>query len=96
MTDTLWIAGTQEDTATVDLGILSTSQRSDPLLRTTSSTVNSLWAGKRNEKNERKKKRGPQAMDNGGRERKRRAQHGSLLPEGCGAAKRHTRDDGPL
>ncbi|RAK87428.1 hypothetical protein BO79DRAFT_238628 [Aspergillus costaricaensis CBS 115574] len=37
-------SGTQEDTATVDLGILSTSQRSDPLLRTTSSTVNSLWA----------------------------------------------------
>ncbi|RAH52402.1 hypothetical protein BO85DRAFT_463978 [Aspergillus piperis CBS 112811] len=37
-------SGTQEDTATVDLGILSTSQRSDPLLRTTNSTVNSLWA----------------------------------------------------
>ncbi|CAK96211.1 uncharacterized protein An01g13420 [Aspergillus niger] len=45
-------SGIQKDTATVDLGILPTSQRSDPLLRTTSSTVNNLERKRRAQQRE--------------------------------------------
>lgn len=94
MTDTLWIAGTQEDTATVDLGILSTSQRSDPLLRTTSSTINSLWAGKRNEKKERKKE-APKRWTMGGGKENGEPNTGACYRKAV-VQQRDTRDDGPL